>query len=375
MIFFDNASTTKVRSECLRDIEHYYFTDYFNPSTLYSPGARVAMAIKQHKENMLSALNGKGKIVFTSGGTESDNLALLGLRYPKKSNFIFSPVEHSAVFNTANFLKQQGYGIRFCRCDSSGKADIESIKELIDEHTALVSVMHVCNETGAINDIGSIASEVKRINKHTLVHSDGVQALGKVGINLNSLKVDLYSISAHKINAPKGTGALFIKDGINLFNIMFGGAQEYGLRPSTENVAGIAAFGTALHLALAEQEEYVAKCQSINAIIRQGVLEIDNQICFISSNDCTPCILAFASNKVRGEVLLHALSKYDILVGTGSACSSSKHTYRIPSALGLSSYYQDGILRLSFGKDNTICETKEFLQVFAKVYADLARYS
>ncbi len=372
MIFYDNASTTKVRQECLEELEHFCIENYFNPSTLYSAGIEVAKLLRQCRQQMLESLSGKGKLIFTSSGTEADNLALLGLRYPKGANFVLSPVEHSAICQTANYLKQQGYQVRFCRCSSSGKADIESIKELVDEHTALVSVMHICNETGAANDIAEIVKVVKSINKNTIVHSDGVQALGKLDINLKELGIDLYSISAHKINAPKGVGALFVKDGVRIFNIMYGGGQEYGLRPSTENVAGIMAFGRACHLAIAEREEAVKKYSAINQAIRTKVQEVDAEVRFISNQDCVPNILTFTSKKVRGEVLLHALSKQDIFIGTGSACSSSKKTGRIPQALGLQGEYRDGIVRLSFGKFNTLDEVAYFNEKFEDIYLELA---
>ncbi len=373
MIFFDNASTTKVRKECLETLEHFCITDYYNPSTLYAAGIQVAKALKQCREQMLTTLSGKGKLIFTSSGTESDNLALLGLRYPKSANLIFSPVEHSAICQTTKYIKQQGYEVRFCRCTSSGKADIESIKELVDEHTALVSVMHICNETGAVNDIAEIVKVVKSINQNTIVHSDGVQALGKLSINLKELGVDLYSISAHKINAPKGVGALYIKDGIRISNIIHGGGQEFGIRPSTENVAGIMAFGQACKLAIAEQEDNKKKYLLINNKIREKVSQIDSEICFISDQKCTPNILAFTSKKVRGEVLLHALSANDIFIGTGSACSSSKRTSRIPTALGLQGAWRDGIVRLSFGRYNTLEEATQFNEVFENVYLELAK--
>jgi len=232
--------------------------------------------------------------------------------------------------------------------------------------------MHICNETGAANDIAEIVKVVKSINKNTIVHSDGVQALGKLDINLKELGIDLYSISAHKINAPKGVGALFVKDGVRIFNIMYGGGQEYGLRPSTENVAGIMAFGRACHLAIAEREEAVKKYSAINQAIRTKVQEVDAEVRFISNQDCVPNILTFTSKKVRGEVLLHALSKQDIFIGTGSACSSSKKTGRIPQALGLQGEYRDGIVRLSFGKFNTLDEVAYFNEKFEDIYLELA---
>lgn len=374
MIFYDNASTTKVRDECLEELKHYFFSDYYNPSTLYRSGIKVAKALHACKKQILDDLKGQGRLVFTSGGTESDNLALLGLRYPKGANLIFSPVEHSAVHQTANYLKQQGYEIRFCHCFGNGKVDIDSLAQLVDEQTALVSVMHVCNETGAINDIAEVVKLVKSINKKTLIHSDGVQALGKIDINLKEAGVDLYSISAHKINAPKGSGALFVRDNVNLFNIMYGGGQEYGIRPSTENVPGIMALGKAVHLAINEINDFTEQCQTINQTIKIGIQRIDCDILFISNADCVPNILTFSSKKVRGEVLLRLLGEQNILVGTGSACSSSKQTYRIPQALGLQGAYRDGIIRLSFGKFNSINEVDNFLDIFAKTYYELSRY-
>jgi len=374
MIFFDNASTSRVREECLNILTHFYINEYYNPSSLYSPSVKVSTKLKQAREGIIKALNGSGNLVFTSGGTESDNLALLGLSLPKYSNIVLSSVEHSAIYNTGNHLKQLGYDVRFCKSDSVGCVDVASLIELIDDKTSLVSIMHVCNETGAINDIKLLCRKIKAINKNIIFHSDGVQALGKIKIDLDDINVDLYSLSAHKINAPKGTGALFIRQGINLTGILFGGAQEKGLRPSTENVAGIFAFEKAIKLALAEIKQHNETFRQIREKIMRELPKIDDKIIILSNENCADNILTFASNSVRGEVLLHALSDREILVGTGSACSSKNKTHRIPEALGLQKDYHDGLLRLSFGIYNTLEEADIFVKELSIAYDYLKRF-
>lgn len=374
MIFFDNASTTRVREECAKIVEHYNHNEFFNPSSLYAPSIKVARRIKQARENLLEKLNGVGDIVFTSSGTESDNLALRGLSMPRYSNIIVSAVEHSAIFHTCNHLKQLGYEIRFCPCDKTGKIKLDELKKLLDEKTSLVSIMHICNETGAINDLKEIVKIVKSYRDDIIVHSDGVQALGKIKIDLLDLNVDLYSVSSHKINAPKGSGALYVKMGVNLFSILYGGGQEKGLRPSTENVSGILAFEKGCELALDEIEDNTNKYKSMIEKLKAGIMDIDENILIVSDEKCSPNILCFASKGVRGEVMLHALSEKNIYIGTGSACSSSKHTHRIPQAISLPKDYYDGVIRISLGKYNKIEEVDEFLGAFKDTYIQLAKF-
>lgn len=373
MIYFDNAATTRVTPEAAQTVFKYLTEKYYNPSAMYHEALDVKNDLENARSVILNQIGGEGKLYFTSGGTESDNLAFFGTKKKRNSRVIISAVEHAAVYQSAMSLKQAGFDVCVAPVDGSGKIDVEAFSELLNADTSFVSVIHVSNETGAINDIGELARLTKRVAPRALFHSDGVQAGGKIKIDLKSIPVDLYSLSAHKIGAPKGTGALYAAKGVHLNPIIVGGGQEDGVRSSTENTAGIMAFATAFAAAVPLIEKSAERLRAIAAYLRKRLGAFDD-VMVISPEDGSPYILSFASASVRGEVIEHALEREGVLVGTGSACSSNKSTRRIPEALNLQGKYASGMVRLSFSRFSSMAEAEEFADKFEKVYKELKRH-
>lgn len=373
MIYFDNAATTRVIPEAAQTVFKYLTEKYYNPSAMYHEALDVKNDLENARSVILNQIGGEGKLYFTSGGTESDNLAFFGTKKKRNSRVIISAVEHAAVYQSAMSLKQAGFDVCVAPVDGSGKIDVEAFSELLNADTSFVSVIHVSNETGAVNDIGELARLTKRVAPRALFHSDGVQAGGKIKIDLKSIPVDLYSLSAHKIGAPKGTGALYAAKGVHLNPVIVGGGQEEGVRSSTENTAGIMAFATAFAAAVPIIEKSAERLRAIAAYLRKRLGAFDD-VMVISPEDGSPYILSFASASVRGEVIEHALEREGVLVGTGSACSSNKSTRRIPEALNLQGKYASGMVRLSFSRFSSMAEAEEFADKFEKVYKELKRH-
>ena len=371
MIYLDNAGTTPVLKECVSIVNRCLEEDFYNPSALYSPSVSLSRQISDARESILKSLRGDGNVVFTSSGTESDNTALFCTKKPNGSRIIVSYTEHPAVFNSAMELKQRGYDVVFCPVDKYGRVIEEEFRTLMDKNTSLVSVMHVNNETGCVNDIKKLCSIAKEINPNVLFHSDGVQAVGKIKVNLSDLGVDLYTISGHKIHAPKGVAGLFVKKGCHIRPYLFGGGQEGGLRSSTENVAGILSFSYALQEAVSKTAEEGARLEKIrNKIINmlpEGIVVIDPPT-------HSPFILCLAMRYVRGEVMLHTLEKYGIYIGTGSACSSKKTHKKLPSVLGLNAEYENGIIRVSFNRFTHENDIDYFINMLNLEYNNLLKY-
>lgn len=374
MIYFDNAATTKPSSIAL-DAYLNAAEMYFNPSANYRPSIELKKGLEQARASALKNLHGSGKIIFTSSGTEADNQAIFSSIKSSKSKILISAVEHPAVYAPALELKQKGFEVELIKVDERGKiVEQNLIEKLNSNDVSLVSIMHVNNETGAINDIKKISSIIKNISPKSLFHCDGVQAVGKFDINLDKLGVDMYSVSAHKFHALRGVGALYLKKGLNIHPYIFGGGQEEGLRSSTENYAGIISFSKALSEACENLSENEKKCGEIKQYIEDNLIRICGEDLIILSPKENPYILSLSLKKIRGEVMQHALEKYDIIVGTGSACSSKKGLKRIPDALGLKGSFRDGLIRLSFCKDNTIKEAEYFIKQFNLEYSMLSKY-
>jgi len=353
-------------------MKEYMTEQYFNPSAPYGPSVKLAETLDKCRESVMKLLRGDGKIIFTSSGSESNNTVLFGTKKPNKSRIIISESEHPSVKKPAEELKQRGYDVVFCPVDSCGRVIPEELENLLDENTALVSIMHVNNETGAINDIKTLCKIVKDYNKSIYFHSDGVQAVGKIPVNLDDFGVDFYSVSGHKFHAPRGVGALFIKKGINLKPIIYGGGQEFNIRSSTENVAGIVCFEYALKLALRSLQQNAINAEECNAALRNALSA--NDFIIRSNGECSPYIFNFAMKFVRGEVMLHSLEKYGIFVGTGSACSSKKTDKNLSSNLKLPPEYEKGIIRVSLSDKTTISEINSFIKYFNLEYNALVKY-
>ncbi len=345
MIYLDNAATTAPSQSALSQAEKFNNEQFFNPSALYSGGLSCAREIKNAKQTILKYIGGLNhEVIFTSCGSESDNMAIFCS--VKRGTFITDKGEHSAVYKSFLELKNRGHKVEFTNLNSDGSINEHDLLQKVKETNAdFVSIVHVNNETGAINDVNDLAKNIKSINKKAIVHVDGVQAYGKINYKLSN-DIDLYSISAHKINALKGVGALIRKKGVNLTPLIFGGGQEAGLRSGTENVFGIKVFEYASiekYLNLKTNYEHVKSLKNI-------FLDKLNKQLFtiISGENASPYILTISATGLRGEVIMHALEQKGIIIGNGSACSSKNRFSRVIEACGYSNDVLDGVIRISF---------------------------
>ena len=362
MIYLDNAATTKPDCECLKKAEKYLTEYFYNPSALYAEGYALHRELEETRKNILNLIanDANYEIIFTSCGSEADNHALFC--GGKRGNVVTTLGEHSAIISTANELKQRGIEVRFAPLNSDGSVNVDELLKLVDSKTSLVSVIHVNNETGAINDVNAIAKRVKAINGSTLFHSDGVQAFGKIPFRL-AKEIDLYSISAHKINALKGCGALIKRKNLVLKPFIFGGGQEKGLRSGTENVFGIKVFEYASQKKYANLQENFERVKGL----KQKLIDLLDKDLFkiVSKDNSSPYILSVIALGVRGEIILHEVNDKGLIIGTGSACSSNekKRYSRVILACGIEEKLTDGVLRLSFSTDTTLEEIEEAAKI------------
>lgn len=362
MIYFDNAATTKPDESCLAAAAQYLTEKFYNPSALYAEGYNLHLELEEAKRNILSHVADcdEYEIVMTSCGTEADNQAIFcGGR---RGNIVTTMGEHAAVFATVSEAGRRGVEARFAPLNSDGSVNIAELLKLVDDKTSLVSVIHVNNETGAVNDINAISAAVKARAPRALFHSDGVQAYGKIPFYLSD-DIDMYSLSAHKICAAKGTGALIKKKKLVLQPYIWGGGQEKGLRSGTENVFGIKLLECAAERAYAAIDENYKKIQAVNARLWEL---LDKELFVrISPQNGSPYILAVAAHGVRGETILHMCDDKGLIIGTGSACSSnsSKRYSRVMQACGLKDDLIDGVLRISFSRNSTVEEAEAAAEI------------
>lgn len=371
--YFDNCATTRVDDDIAEIIAQYHTTKYFNPSARSSFSAQIANDVSIAHEKVAKALGASPQeIVFTSGGTESNNLAIFGAIRSKRGNIVVTASEHSAVYNTVTELMNRGYEVRYANVLHDGHIDVDDFISKIDSETLLACFMHVNNETGAINDVKKINALVKAKNSKTVTFSDGVQAVGKIPVNLRYLGVDLYSFAGHKIHCTKGIGGLYVKNGVKLNPTTYGGGQERGLRSGTEYVGGIVALSIAVHRAQSLVAENTSHYENYKQLIRNSLQDVANwrENCV---DNVSPAIMSLAFADIKGEVLLHMLEKYDIIVGTGSACSSKNKQSRIAKAIGLSANYSEGVLRISFSKYNTLEEVQLLAEKLAECVNELRK--
>lgn len=343
MIYLDNAATTKPLAAAIDYAAKFNEEEFFNPSALYAGGLKNHKEIQTAKDVLLNSVSsGKHSVIFTSCGSESNNQAIFGMA--KRGIAVTTLGEHSAVYQPFCELKNKGVSVCFAKLDKFGAVDVADLLSLVSQpNVNFVSVMHVNNETGAINDINAIARKVKAINKNIIFHSDGVQAFGKIPYRLSD-DIDLYSVSAHKINALKGTGALFKKKNLTLPPYIFGGGQEGGLRSGTENLFGIKVFEYATKDKYKRIKENFDIVENLKNVF---LSEIDNELFdVISGGNCSPYIVCLSAKGVKGEVVLHMLEEYGIIIGNGSACSSKNRFSRVIDACGYKN--NDGIIRISF---------------------------
>ena len=373
MIYLDNAATTKPSENAFAKAEIFAIQQFYNPSALYKEGYALQSELKKARSALLSKVADENAFewIFTSCGTESDNQAVFS--FAKRGNVVTSAGEHSAVFAAFTELKNRGsVQTRIAPLRKDGRVDEEKLLELIDEKTSFVSIMHVNNELGSINDINAIAKKVKAKNPRVIFHSDGVQAYGKISFRLGK-EVDLYSVSAHKIGGLKGVGGLIKRKSLVLPPYLIGGGQESGKRSGTENVFGIKQFEYAAEEKFATLKEDYMRLQRYREKLWQG---LDKEIFVrLSSEESSPYILSISAVGLRGEVLLHMLNDKGIIVGTGSACSSNAKTrYRkVVLACGYDEKTADGVLRLSFSPQTTEEEIDNSIVVINETGRELKR--
>lgn len=348
MIYLDNAATTRPLKSALSDAERALHELYFNPSALYAGGIQTHGEIKRARKELLTLFGGGEhfEMIFTSCGTEADNQAVFGS--VRRGNFVLSAGEHAAVYECAKELKNRGIEVRFAGLDADGSVDRGALLRLVDEQTALVSVIHVNNETGAVNPVFELAEQVKQKNPRALFMSDGVQAFGKIPVRLTK-NIDYYTVSAHKIGAPKGTGALIKRKNVALAPYLYGGGQESARRSGTENVFGILAFASAAKAKVSSMKEDGERVRSY----RERLFEKLDKERFvrISPVEGTPYILTVSAKGLRGETLVRMLSDRGVYAGTGSACSSKKPYSRVIEACGIDKELLNGVLRFSFSPE------------------------
>ena len=367
MIYLDNAATTIPKKEFLIEAQQFNNEKFYNPSALYHGAIENNKMLKNARENILKCLGSVNhQVIFTSCGSESDNMAIFCT--VKRGVFVTSKGEHSAVHNSFLELKNRGHQVEFIDLLPNGAVDTEKLFAFAKSvKIDFISLVHVNNETGAINDVNFIAKKLKEINPKLVFHVDGVQAFGKIPYKISS-DIDLYSISAHKINALKGTGALIKKKNLNINPLIFGGGQENGLRSGTENIFGIKVFELATlnkYQNLTKNYEEVAK---LNQFVRESIKDYCE---IIHDDNASPYILMVAVAGLKGEIIMHALEKLDIIVGNGSACSSKHKHSRILAACGYKEKTLDGVIRISFSSDTTKSECEIFVQKFIETILEL----
>lgn len=361
MIYLDNSATTRPLNEVIDKMSACMREEYFNPSAVYAPAMLAGRILTETREAIASQLGGRVKVVFTSGGTEADNLALLGTARAlrgRKGHFITTKVEHPAILETAAELERLGHSVTYIGVDEEGTVDVDALVDAVREDTALVSVMQVNNEVGAVMPIEEISRRVKEKNPRTLIHVDGVQGFMRVPMHMNRMGVDLYSLSGHKIHGPKGIGALAMSDRARPLCIAFGGGQENGLRSGTENVPGIAGLGQAVR-AFARLDDPASDMMELKMRLRDGILQAVPDAKVNGPTGGAPHILN-VTFPVKGEVLLHALEGAGVLCSTGSACASHKKSAsHVLTAMGVPDKEIDGALRFSLCPMNTPEEIDE----------------
>ena len=373
MIYMDNAATTKPSITAFERARIFAEEKFHNPSGLYNEGFALQGELKKARSALLCKVADETafELIFTSCGTEADNQAIFS--FCKRGNAVTTKGEHSAVLASFQELKNRGVvETRIAPLRKDGSVDVEKLLDLVDEKTTFVSVMHVSNETGAINDINALAKKVKAKNPHVIFHSDGVQAYGKLPFRL-AKEVDLYSISAHKIGGMKGVGALIKRKSLTISPYLYGGGQENGKRSGTENTFGIMQFAYAA-------EEKFASLEQDNQRLTAGretlwsLLDKDVYV-RISSENSSPYILTVSAVGLRGEILLHMANDKGLIIGTGSACSSNAKTRynQTVLALGYDEKTADGTLRLSFSPQTQIDEIEQAAKILNEIGADLKR--
>lgn len=379
-VYFDNSATTQV-FDCVRDVMVKTLTeDYGNPAARHIKGVEAEHYIKEAREEIAKSLRVKEKeIVFTSGGTESNNMALIGTALANRragNHLITTCIEHASIYNTMSFLEEQGFRVTYLPVDHNGIVSPDALREAICDETILVSVMYVNNEMGAVEPIEEIGKIIKEKKPGAYFHVDAIQAYGKYVIRPKRQGIDLLSVSGHKIHGPKGVGFLYMDERVKIKPLIYGGGQQKGLRSGTENVPGCAGLGAAVKEIYRDHEAKVEKLYALKDRLVSGLSKMDGvTVLGLTGRDSAPQIVSAAFEGVRAEVLLHALEDRGVYVSSGSACSSThpgvSGTLR---GIGLKAELLDSVLRFSFGLFNTEDEVDYCLAQLQELLPILRKY-
>lgn len=374
MVYLDNSATTRVRNEVLQAIIDANENYYGNPSSLHRMGLKAEKKLEEARRAAAKIIGSSPEeIYFTGGGTESNNIAIFGhlANLSRESNIITTKIEHPSVYNVFKQLETK-CRVRYLDTDERGRLNPLQLQELVDEDTLLVAIMHVNNEIGIVQDLENLGNIIKRKNKNTRFHVDAVQSYGKIKIDVNRLPLDSLSFSSHKIHGPKGVGGLFIRSGLKINPLTFGGGQERGIRSGTENTSGIIGFARACDLIYENFHEETDKLYRLkNQYIKRLAEEIDDIKINSLGDDMAPHIINVSIKNVPGEVLVHYLEDRDIYVSTGSACSSKARDNRILDAIKLDRDYQAGTVRISLGYFNSFKEVEYVIKTIKEAVNDI----
>jgi cysteine desulfurase len=363
-VYFDNASTTRVRDEVIDVMTRLMRFEYGNPSSSHLMGRSAKETLEQSRRQLAAALSAAPEeVFFTSGGTEADNWAILGAAEALSHSgrhIIISQTEHDAVRRPAALLESRGWSVTALAPDKNGRITAESFAAALREDTVLASVMLVNNETGALNPIRDMTDEIRRRGLKTVFHTDAVQAFMKTPFTVKALGADLVSVSSHKIHGPKGAGALYVKNGVKLQSLLYGGKQERDRRPGTEALPAVAGFGEAVRLARQEQEANTAAVSQLYAYTITRLRESLPDAVIISPGD-SPYILSFSLPGYKSEVLLNTLDAEGIYLSKSSACKKGARSH-VLEAMRLKNNVIDGALRVSFSRESTMAEVDIFIE-------------
>lgn len=379
-VYLDNSATTKVSQPVLDIVTKTMIEDYGNPSSLHNKGLEAEQYIRHAKEQIAATLHCQEKeILFTSCGTESDNLAIIGVAnayHRSGKHLITTKIEHAAVSSTMKYLEEQGFEVTYLSVDENGVISLEELRSAIRPDTILVSIMYVNNEIGSVQPIREAGKLIKECNPNTLFHVDAIQGYGKFRIHPKQEQIDLLSVSGHKIHGPKGVAFLYVKDKIKLRPMIHGGGHQNGLRSGTENVPGVAGLGCACHEAYVDFDEKIERLYELREYFIEKLLlipgiEINGKL----DRSNAPHIISMSVPGVRSEVLLHALEDKGIYVSAGSACSSNKPSVSATlKAIGLKGDKLDSTVRISMCDTNTKQEVEYVIDVLQELIPMLTKF-
>lgn len=379
--YFDNAATTRCSNGAKEVMMQVLSVDYGNPSSLHRKGMEGENYIREVRKNICKTLKaGENELIFTSGGTEANNLAIIGAAMANRRqgmHLITTKIEHPAVAAPMRYLEEQGFSVTWLDVDSDGLISLEQLRDAVKEETILASVMYVNNEIGAVEPVAEAAKIIKEKNPLALFHVDAIQAYGKYVIHPGKLGIDLMSVSGHKIHGPKGSGFLYAKEKTRLKPVIYGGGQQRGIRSGTENVPGIAGMGQAAKEAYEEFGKKQEHLFQLKDAFLSGIADVEwAKINGRTGRDSAPHIISLSVEGVRSEVLLHALENKQIYVSAGSACASNKPAKSSTlQAIGVKKDLLESTVRISFSPENTLEEVNYCLDILKELTPRLRKFT